>query len=75
VTVEKGYDYDTMSEAEKEEVEKEAQGRYLAVAFVLGADRLRYGRLIENLENDYLQGQNNYPTTVTAAYNLLTNWK
>ena len=75
VAVEKEYDYDTMSEIKKKEVEKEAQGRYLAVAFVLGADRQRYGRLIENLENDYLQGQNNYPSTITAAYNLLTNWK
>ena len=75
VADEKGYEYDTMSETNKKEVEKEAQGRYLAVAFVLGGDRQRYGRLIENMENDYLQGQNNYPSTITTAYNLLTNWK
>ena len=46
-----------------------------AMAFLLGCDRSRYGKLIEDLENDYLQGRNNYPTTVVAAYNLLTNWK
>ena len=45
------------------------------MAFLLGCDRSRYGKLIEDLENDYLQGRNNYPTTVVAAYNLLTNWK
>ena len=57
------------------EIEKEAQKGYLAVAFMLGSDKARFGRLLENLENDYLQGQNNYPTSITAAYNLLTNWK
>jgi hypothetical protein len=58
-----------------EEDKKEAQERYLAVAFVLGSDRNRFGKLIEHLENSYLQGQNLYPRTVTAAYHLLTNWK
>jgi hypothetical protein len=42
---------------------------------MLGSDKARFGRLLENLENDYLQGHNNYPTSITAAYNLLTNWK
>ena len=54
---------------------KDAQDRYLAVAFLLGSDRSRYGKLIENLENEFLQGRNNYPKTVTSAYNLLINWK
>ena len=57
------------------EIEKDAQNRYLAVAFMLGSDKARFGRLLENLENDYRQGQNNYPTSITAAYNLVTNWK
>ena len=48
----------------------------MAVAFImLSSDKARFGRMLENLENDYLQGQNNYPTSITAAYNLLTNWK
>ena len=57
------------------ETKKTAQEQYLAVAFLLGADRSKFGRLLENLENDFLQGQNNYPKTITGAYNLLTNWK
>jgi hypothetical protein len=68
-------DIDDMSKEERDDLQKDAQLRYLAVAFILGSDRPQFGRLIENIENDYLQGQNNYPTTVTAAYNLLTNWK
>ena len=47
----------------------------MAVACILGSDRRRYGRLIEELENRYLMGQDFYPKTLTAAYNLLNNWK
>lgn len=71
VALEKGKEVDKMTEEDK----KEAQERYLAVAFVLGSDRSRFGVLIEHLENGYLQGQDGYPKTVTAAYHLLTNWK
>jgi hypothetical protein len=71
VAHEKGKTMATVTEEDR----KEAQERYLAVAFVLGSDRSRFGRLIEHLENSYLQGQNLYPKTVTAAYHLLTNWK
>jgi hypothetical protein len=60
-----------LTEAEQEIV----QGQYLATALILSADRNRYGKLVENLENDVLQGRNVYPETLTAAYNLLTNWK
>ena len=33
------------------EIEKEAQKGYLAVAFMLGSDKARFGRLLENLES------------------------
>jgi hypothetical protein len=52
-----------------------AKERFLATSFLLNSDRSRYGRLIEEIENTYIQGQNRYPPTVTAAYNLLVNWK
>jgi Zinc knuckle len=41
----------------------------------MGVDRAHFGWLIENLENDFLQSQNNYPITVTGAYSLFTNWE
>ena len=65
-------DEDTELTPEEELV---VQDQYLATAFILSSDRTRYGKLIENLENDYLQSRDHYPTTLTAAYNLLTNWK
>jgi hypothetical protein len=30
--------------------------RYFAVPFLLGSDRVRYGKLIEDLESSHLQG-------------------
>jgi hypothetical protein len=51
----------------------EATEQYYRVAFLLGSNRVRYGKLIEDLENSHLKGQNNYPKTVQDAYTLLVN--
>jgi hypothetical protein len=39
------------------------------------ADRSRYGKLIEEVENDFLKGRDDYPKTPTDAYNLLVNYR
>ena len=65
-------DEDTKLTPEEELI---VQDQYLVSAFILSSDRSRYEELIGNLENDYLQLLDHYPTTLTAAYNLLTNWK
>jgi hypothetical protein len=64
-----------MSDAEKAAVEKDVQAEYLAVAFLLNVDRTRYLSMLQDLENDFLQGQDNYPKAIMAAYNVFTNWK
>lgn len=44
----------------------------MQVAFLLGCDRCRYGKNLDDLENDFfLQGHSHYLTTVVAAYNLV----
>jgi hypothetical protein len=58
-----------------EEDKAEIQERYHAMAFLLGADRNRFGKLIEDLENEFLRGHDDFPKTLTSAYHLLTNWK
>jgi hypothetical protein len=63
------------SDAERAEIAKEAQDEYLAVAFLLHADRTRYSSMLQDYENDFLQGQDNYHKTIVAANNVLTNWK
>jgi hypothetical protein len=45
------------------------------MAFFLGADRTRYGRLIENTEHAFLQKDDRYPKTLQDAYSLITNYK
>ena len=48
----------------------------MAMALISGANKLKYGRLIEELENSYLKGnENKYLKTVTDAYDLLLNYK
>jgi hypothetical protein len=62
-----------------EEQRAEARERILekkvAYGILVRADRNRYGKLIEEIENDFLMGNNNYPETPTEAYNLLVNYK
>ncbi len=66
---------------ERKEAIKIATDRYLAVAFLLGSDRIRYGILIEEIENEYLRNRidsskvGTYPTTVAEAYDYLCNYK
>eukprot|EP00978_Attheya_sp_CCMP212_P025730 scaffold83313_cov41-Attheya_sp.AAC.1 len=54
---------------------EESKQWYLATAFLKGADKIRYGKLIEDTRNSFLQGNNNFPRTVQLAYNLLVNWR
>ena len=43
------------------ELKEQAQEMYLACAFISQADSKRYGRLKEELENDYTKGTDSYP--------------
>jgi len=51
------------------------QNKTIAYGILVRADRSRYGKLIEEIENDYLKGNNDYPKTPTEAYNLLVNYR
>jgi hypothetical protein len=43
--------------------------------YLARSDQSRFEKLIEDIENDFLKGHNNYPKTPTEAYNLLVNYK
>ena len=49
-------------------IETTAREIYLACAFVINSDLRRYGRLIEELENDYTKGNDNYPHNMVKDY-------
>ena len=48
---ERGIDPTNATSTQQMEIEKEAQKGYLAVALMLGSDKARFGRLLENLES------------------------
>ena len=72
--------YSTTAEADLQDdelkmIETTARKIYLACAFVINSDLRRYGRLIEELENDYTKGNDNYPQNMVKAYQLLNEYK
>lgn len=65
----------TATPAELTTAKRTARDRFLECAFILGSDKTRYGKLIKDLENNFVQGTNNYPSTLQGAYSLLVHWK
>ena len=64
--------YSTTAEADIQDdklkmIETTAQEIYLSCAFVINSDLKRYGSLIEELENDYTKGNDNYPRNMVKA--------
>jgi hypothetical protein len=54
-----------------DEARKEVKQEYLGKLFLLNADRQRFGKLITELANARHPGNDNYPTTLVAAYDML----
>jgi hypothetical protein len=70
-----GIDKDSATKAEILKARKVGEDKYLGMALVKGADRMRYSRLMEDIINQFTMGHNNYPQNVTSAYNLLINYR
>jgi hypothetical protein len=66
---------DTATPTTLKTVEKYAREQYLACTLVLGSDGKRYGKLLENLKNEFTQKTDKCPKTITDAFSLLLNWK
>ena len=54
---------------------KEIRAQYQAMNFLKGLDRKRYGKLLQDLRNSYISGKNNYPATLEAALNFVSNYQ
>ena len=52
-----------------------ARNRSLALSFLKRADKARYGSLWTELDNQYKRGTDQYPKDLTAAYNMLLNYR
>ena len=70
-----GINVDEATDAQEEAAEAEGTQWYLTLAFLMGSDCSRFGWLLEKLENDFTAGNDNYPKTLTDAYNMLLEWK
>jgi hypothetical protein len=63
------------TQARLKEARDKIHNKKVACGILVRVDRSRYGKLIENIENDFLKGHDNYPKMPTKAYNLLVNYK
>jgi hypothetical protein len=63
------------TQAQLKEARDKIHNKKVAYGILVRADRSRYGKLIEDIENDFLKGHDDYPKTTTEAYNLLVNYR
>ena len=66
--------YAALSADEKEAVLSAAESRGLAIAFLMGGNPQQYGQLILGLQNQFLMKNDQFPKTLTEAYNLMSNY-
>ena len=68
-------DPDAPTDNEREAARSQAKDEYLAILFLLNSDKKRYGNLMRDIENEYTRGTDSYPTTLSAAYDYLVNYR
>jgi len=68
-------DYDESKPDTHEKCKEQAWKRYQAILYLSNADSKKYGSISSGLETQMSLGNNQYPTTVTQANNVLSNHK
>jgi len=64
-----------INDDKQKEYAKQGRDRMAAMMFTLGTDRSRYGDTVDQMQQDFLKGNNSYPNKQTAAYTLFRNVK
>jgi hypothetical protein len=54
---------------------KVARDKMMSMMMLSGADKKRYGKLLEDLNNNYLAGTDNYPSDVDSTVTLLSHYQ
>ena len=67
-------DADIPTEEERTRATQIARDKYLAVLFLLNSDKHQYGTLVTNISNQFVHGNDTYPTTLTRAYDYIVNY-
>ncbi len=68
-------DVKNASQAETDKAYTDASEAVKAALLISGADKRRYGRLKDNLANNYLLETNQYPGTFEEALRILGNYQ
>ena len=61
-----------LSQPERDKITRDCT---LGAALIRGADKERYGTLIQSLKNRFSSGKDEYPTDLSSAYSLLTTYR
>ena len=65
----------TRTEERTKEAKVRCKEKFLAYTFIYKADNDKYGKLKEELQNDYTKGNDNYPDTLIEAIQMLNKYK
>jgi hypothetical protein len=62
-------------DAQRKKARQTSSDAFESIAFLSGADKQRYGRMFDDLENDQMKNMDSFPKTLIDAYNFLSRWK
>ena len=63
------------TQQQKDDMEKKVIEEHHAILFLLGADKYKYGKLIEDMKNDVILKKDPFPKTVSEASHVLSKWR
>jgi len=63
------------TQQQKEVADKKAIEERHSILFMLGADKYKYGKLVEDMKHDVLRRKDPFPKTATEACHVLLKWK
>jgi len=62
------------TQQQKDDAEKKAIEEHHVILFILGADKIKYGKLIEEMKNYVIRKKDPFPKTIDEASHLLSKW-
>ena len=64
-----------LTQQQQNDVEKKAIEEHHAILFLLGANKYKYGKLIEDMKNDVILKKDSFPKTMSEASHLMSKWR
>ena len=64
----------TATDEQITQAKQTAKDKLLGVSYLMCVDRTKFGKLLEDVENAYLTGVDQFPKSVNDAYHRVTNW-